>query len=251
MASTMRAFGIEPNYEPYSLRQARYYELGIDVARYAARHFGQTGRPVDLLDVGVFDGVARRYIEAHPGGEHVAYHAVDNYPHGEAFVYKHADWVHHHVDLEHGLPQLPSERYDVVVCEQVLEHLHRFRPTLADLQRVVRPGGLVVLGVPIFPHGIHLIRRHVVPVTDRLFRVKKIRGHVQAFSHRTFLRDVRALCPELGIERVRGFRIVSGGLLLPLEHYRWWWRFNRRLGALVPSLCTEVQLLLRRNVSGR
>jgi len=124
--TSIRAFGIEPHYEPYSLRQARYFELGIDVARYAGHHFARTGRPVELLDVGVFDGVARRYIEAHPGGEHVVYHAVDNYPHGESFVYKHADWTHHHLDLEEGLGPLPAERYDVVICEQVLEHLLGF-----------------------------------------------------------------------------------------------------------------------------
>jgi SAM-dependent methyltransferase len=241
---TTSAFGIEPNYEPYSLRQARYYELGVDVARFALRHFERTGTPVELLDVGVYDGVSRRYIEAHAGGEQVAYHAVDNYPHGESFVYKHADWVHHHRDLERGLPDLPAERYDVVLCEQVLEHLHCFQPTLADLQRVVRPGGLVVVGVPIFPHGLHLIRRHVVPTTDRLFRVKKVRGHVQAFSERSFLRELRTCCPGLTVQQARGFRIVSGGLLLPMEHWRWWWRFNRWLGARVPSWCTEIQVLL-------
>ncbi len=239
-----RAFGIEPSYPAYSLRQARYYELGLDVARYAQQHFERTGTPAHLLDVGVYDGVSRRYIEAQAGGQHVVYHAVDNYPHGESFVYRHTDWIHYHCDLERGLPNLPEGRYDVVLCEQVLEHLHCFRRTLGDLQRVARPGGLVIVGVPIFPHGLHLVRRHVVPVTDRLLRVKKQRGHVQAFSSRTFLRQLQACCPRLTIEQTRGFRIVSGGLLLPLERWRWWWRFNRRLGALVPSLCTEIQVLL-------
>jgi SAM-dependent methyltransferase len=238
------AFGVEPHYAPYSLRQARYFELGVDVARFAAQQFAETGRRVELLDVGVWDGVSRRYIEAQPGGEHIAYSAVDRYPHGHAFVYKHADWTHHHADLELGLDGLPDGAYDVVICEQVLEHLHRFEPTLKDLQRVVRPGGLVVLGVPIFPHGLHLIRKHVVPVTDRVFRVKKIRGHVQAFSSRTFLRAVRTQCPDLMVERVRGFRIASEGILLPLEYTRWWWQLNRRIGRLVPSLCTEIQVML-------
>jgi 2-polyprenyl-3-methyl-5-hydroxy-6-metoxy-1,4-benzoquinol methylase len=240
----MKAFGIEPNFEPYSLRQARYFELGVDVAERAQRHFARTGRPLELLDIGVWDGVSRRYIEAHTGGEHVIYSAADAYPHGEGFVYRHEDWIHHHCDLERGLLQLPSERYDVVICEQVLEHLHHFEPTLCDLERLTRPGGLVVVGVPIFPFGFHLVRRHAVPITDRLFRVKKKRGHVQAFSRTTILRALRRSCPQLSVERERGFRIISGGLLLFLEHYRWWWRFNRRLGALVPLLCTEIQILL-------
>jgi hypothetical protein len=30
-----------------------------------------------------------------------------------------------------------------------------------------------------------------------------------------------------------------------LENYRWWWRFNRRLGELIPAACIEVQIILR------
>jgi hypothetical protein len=45
---------------------------------------------------------------------------------------------------------------------------------------------------------------------------------------------------------VRGFRIISGGLLRPLENYRWWWRFNRRLGARLPAACIEAQIIARK-----
>jgi len=48
------------------------------------------------------------------------------------------------------------------------------------------------------------------------------------------------------VETVRGFRIVSGGLLRPLENYRWWWRFNRRLGELLPAACIEAQIIARK-----
>jgi hypothetical protein len=57
---------------------------------------------------------------------------------------------------------------------------------------------------------------------------------------------VQDCCPSLEIEQVRGFRIVSGGPLRPLESYRWWWQFNRRLGARLPSLCTEVQVVAQK-----
>jgi hypothetical protein len=35
-------------------------------------------------------------------------------------------------------------------------------------------------------------------------------------------------------------------LLRPLENYRWWWRFNRRLGELLPAACIEVQIIARK-----
>jgi SAM-dependent methyltransferase len=239
------AFGVEPGHAPYRLRQARYWELGHDVARFARERFQATGRRSDLLDVGVYDGVSRRYIEDHEGAEHVNFHGVDIFPHGRQFVYKHRDWALHHCDLEQGMPSLESNAYDIVLCEQVLEHLHDVEPALSDLARVLKPGGLIVLGVPIFPDGLHLVRRHIVPWGDALRswwtgRVK-YRGHVQAFSKRSFLAQIRRTTSLAGL-RARGFRVVSGGILRPLESMRWWWRWNRRLGQIVPALCIEVQV---------
>ncbi|MBL9124850.1 MAG: class I SAM-dependent methyltransferase [Planctomycetaceae bacterium] len=238
-----KAFGIEEGFPTYRLRQARYYELGMDIAGWAREHAQTYGRKLDLLDIGTWDGVTRKYIEAHPGHEHVRYHSVDIYPHGTNFVYKSHDWTFHNINLEGGLVGLASEAYDVVVCEQVLEHLHDVSLAIQDMFRVVRPGGRLILGVPTFPEGLHLIRKHVVPVTDRLFQVKKKRGHVQAWSKRTFIKTLRQNCPKMVIEKARGFRIISGGLLRPLEYQRWWWQVNRAVGRVVPSLCVEVQVI--------
>ncbi len=236
------AFGVEPGYPPYSLRQARYHALAENVARWIRQRGAGSSGQVDLVDVGVFNGVSRRYIEVHPEAALIRYNAVDLFPHGREIVYRHNDWIFHQMDLEQGIPGLGSGRFDVVICEQVLEHLHRFEPTLSDIGRILAPGGLLVVGVPIFPHGVHLIRKHVVPVTDRILRVKKVRGHVQAFSQRTFLRAFRQHC-GLDIFAVRGFRIASEGIMTPLEHTRIWWWINRRFGEIVPWLCTEIQIL--------
>jgi len=241
-----RAFGIEEGHAPYRLRQARYYDLGLNCATWAADHAAEANRPLDLLDVGTFDGVLRKYTEVHPGAESINYSAVDIFPLGEEFVYKHESWNLHTIDLEQGLPGLDTASYDVVVCEQVLEHLHDPSAALAEMYRVLRPGGRMVLGVPIFPPGLDLIRKHAVPVTDRVFKVKKVRSHVQGWSKGSFLRLVRRSCPDLEIEVARGFRIVSGGVLRPLEFCRWWWRLNRRIGRVVPFLCIELQLIARK-----
>jgi hypothetical protein len=83
---------------------------------------------------------------------------------------------------------------------------------------------------------------------DRMLRVKKVRGHVQAFSQRSFLHEFRRHC-GLEILGVRGFRVASEGIMTPLEHTRAWWRLNRRFGELVPWLCTEIQLLAGKSES--
>jgi len=242
-----KAFGVEEGLPTYRLRQARYYALGEDVARLAADHRSRHRRPLELLDVGCDQGIAMRYIETQPGGEHVRYNGADLFPRGMHRVYKREQWTLSHVDLEQGLVGLDSNAYDVVVCEQVLEHLCNCEQALAELVRVLRPGGLLIVGVPIFCFGLHLLRRHLVPQLDRWLNVKKVRGHVQAFSQRTFLQLLDDT-GELQIEQVRGFRFVSGGPLRPLEYCRWWWQLNRRLGRMFPSLCTEIQVLARKQL---
>ena len=100
MTAKTKAFGVEKGFATYRLRQARYYEIGLDVGRWASGHFQATGKPLDLIDIGTYNGLARRYIEVHPGAEHVRYHAVDLYPRGKERVYKWQDWTLHEFDLD-------------------------------------------------------------------------------------------------------------------------------------------------------
>lgn len=240
------AYGVEPNRRAtFELRQSRYQALGETVAGEARKRGASETNRLTLLDVGVFDGVSRRYIEAYPESAFIDFEAVDIYPLGKEYVYKHDQWKLHECDLHQGLPDLKSNAYDIVICEQVLEHLHQVQPAIRDMVRVLKPGGLFIVGVPIFPDGAHLIRRHLVPILDRALKVKKQRGHVQAWSLRTFRREW-GKCPNIRFENARGFRIISGGILRPLEFTRAWWRFNRAIGSAVPGLCTEVQLLGRK-----
>ncbi len=51
---------------------------------------------------------------------------------------------------------------------------------------------------------------------------------------------------KLQLVEVRGFRIISGGILRHLEHFRWWWKFNRWLAAKVPALCIEIQAIMEK-----
>jgi SAM-dependent methyltransferase len=244
------AYGVEPNRRAtYELRQSRYQALGEEVANETNRIMSAENRRVRLLDVGVCDGITRKYVEAYPQvASQIDYEGVDLYPLGKDYVYKHHDWLLHEQDLMKGLPDIESDAYDIVVCEQVLEHLHEVQPAINDLVRVLKPGGLLVVGVPIFPDGAHLIRKHVVPVLDRTFKVKKHRGHVQAWSLRTFRYEWQNQ-PTIQFHCARGFRIVSGGPLRALEFTKTWWKLNRIIGSVVPGLCTEVQLVGRKQAA--
>lgn len=246
MASQRLAFGVEPANVSYRLRLSRYHALAESVARYVQSHPERGRRPLRLLDAGTGGGRSRRYIAAQLAEDDIEYHGVDRFSLSNLSIYKQESWTLYDRCLEKGLPFLDSDTFDIVICEQVLEHLTNAESTAKELVRVLRPGGLLIAGVPTFPHGVHLIRKHLVPLmdrcTDRWFGVKKQRGHVQAFSARTFRRMVLN-SGDVSVSELRGFRILSGGPLRPLENFRWFWRLNRLIGSMVPGLCIEIQVL--------
>jgi SAM-dependent methyltransferase len=45
-------------------------------------------------------------------------------------------------------PSMPSARFDVVLCLSVLEHLWEDEAVLADLRRLLAPGGIALINVP-------------------------------------------------------------------------------------------------------
>jgi SAM-dependent methyltransferase len=234
------AFGVDSSRpQLYSLRQSRYHALAFDIQNIAAER-AAAGSRLKVLDIGANDGITKRYLDAWPNSKSIDFYGADI---EGKYASHRQDWAGFWAgDLMKGYPDIPSEAFDVVICEQVLEHLPQLETAVRTLERVLRPGGTLFVGVPIFPHGLHLVRRHVVPILDRMNPYAHYRHHVQAFSLRTFIRLLRDLT-DLEIVAMRGFRIISGGFLRPLENHRFWWRFNRWIGERVPALCTEIQLI--------
>lgn len=77
---------------------------------------------------------------------------------------KNIDWIHSDVDLAFkpdiiadatGLP-FPSEYFDIVYADSVLEHVFDLSMAVAEIQRVLKVNGLVAAGIPfLYPfHGI-------------------------------------------------------------------------------------------------
>jgi len=84
----------------------------------------------------------------------------------------------------------------------------------------------------------------VVPLLDAARGAP--RSHLQVYSFASFQKLIGAT-NALEVSEVRGFRILSGGPLRPLEHSYQWYRFNRWLGRHLPVFATEIQVIARRH----
>lgn len=126
--------------------------------------------------------------------------------------------------------------FDMVLLNEVIEHVHDDSETLREACRVVRPGGHVVIYAPnrLYPfetHGIYLGKRYIfgnIPFVNYLPNVLrgKLVPHARAYTSRGLRRIVDALPAELVVHTqiYPGFdNIVArwprpGGLLRTVLH---------------------------------
>lgn len=226
------AFGVVPAYRKYELYQARYYELVPVLAQ--ARE--ERGDALEVLDVGPGMGEAKRFSDQLAGP--ARWTAVEVVP---SFVEncRRLGYVEviEGVDLERQSLPVPEARYDVVVASHVLEHLDNAPEAVRDWLRVLKPGGHLLIGVPMHFGWLAALAR----LRFRLFG-RKPRAHCHFFSMRT----LRAFFAGLPVERIWGFRVFSARQWVPLEDTEWFWRFSRWLGARAPWLTGEVIVHLRK-----
>lgn len=50
---------------------------------------------------------------------------------------------------------LPQGHFDLIICSHVLEHVPDDRRAMQELFRVLRPGGIAAIMVPLLPNGEH------------------------------------------------------------------------------------------------
>ncbi|MEM7099403.1 MAG: class I SAM-dependent methyltransferase [Pseudomonadota bacterium] len=228
------AFGVEPAKVKYRLRLARYPALAETLAAWLAQRSETAERP-RLIDIGAGFGRTFLYMQAQGIADKFELMGMDIAPDRKDHVYAENPWQIVQGDAEQPL-EFADASFDVVVSEQLLEHLNNPNQLIREFHRILKPEGLLIVGVPIFPEPVAKLRRMMV-------RRYGLRGsdHIQTYSLKSVRRDLQDHFEEI---EVRGFRIISGGLLRKLENHEWWYRFNRRLGRWLPGFCIEIQLLM-------
>lgn len=144
-------------------------------------------------------------------------------------------------DFDQPIPMADGS-VDLAVQLHVIEHVPRPEFSMAELARIVRPGGLLLVGSPVMPRVLSTFR-------ERRHRAKLRRDPAWIGRHINSM-DVprwRRLAHQNGLR----VELESGAFLArwsgsPLENHAWWLRLNMAWGGAMPSLGGEVYLALRK-----
>lgn len=137
------------------------------IARYYVERFIQTCRENiigDVLEIGrnVYKGML-------PTENIVSYSCLD------ISAFPDIDIV---ADIQ-NMPQVESEKFDTIICTQVLEHVPNPFDAISELYRILRPGGRLLITVPF------LNNYHMEPDDYWRFTEYALKHLLKEFSHCT------------------------------------------------------------------
>jgi 2-polyprenyl-3-methyl-5-hydroxy-6-metoxy-1,4-benzoquinol methylase len=111
-----------------------------------ARHQALLGRPANVLDVGCGTGDLLTVWAARLGARVLG---IDN--HAPSIQMARSRYTLPNLRFEVDDADellLRDERYDVIICSEVLEHLHEPRELLTTLRKLITPDGICIVTVP-------------------------------------------------------------------------------------------------------
>lgn len=236
------AFGVVPAYRRFELFYERYRAAAELLApRPAALGAWPGGRKRRILDVGAGEGHLKRFVTA----PDLEWHATE-LDAGRAALCAEQGYA-----VTAGDPTLAridhrDASFDVVAACHVLEHLPDVPRALAELDRVLAPGGLLFLAVPIKVAPLHLLLR----AWYRL-RVWMSPGETtQAYSLGAFRAELeRCFGARYALVDLRGLRLLSARKRNGWEDHAGFYRFNVAWGRRFPALTPEVNVVLRKQAA--
>jgi SAM-dependent methyltransferase len=183
-------------------------EVGDTIERLLRGVAGEHREPT-LLDVGCWDGGLSGRCGAALGAKRMLGVEVYEGPAAEAEA---RGLEVARVDLEAGRFPWEDGSVDVVVCNQVLEHLKNIWLPMTEMHRVLRPGGHAVLSVP---NLASLHNRVLLALGRQPTSIRVLGPHVRGYAFREF-RDLVALGGAYEVQRA----LTAGFYPLPARFSR-------------------------------
>src|SRR5215216_222881 len=140
------------------------------------------GASLDILDVGCGSGANSAALAAK--GHRL--HGIDL---SQAAIekYRRQGFDGRVCDIENGL-DYPDATFDVVFCSEVIEHMTSPETLVAEMRRVLKPGGLLVLSTPNSAYWLYRVLGVFGYTVSELQHPK----HFQFFSRRSLLKLLTA-----------------------------------------------------------
>jgi len=229
---TELAFGKVPAFCRYELHMERH-RCTSDFIR--KEHQGRDR--LRVLDVGAGPGLLKRFCDF---GE-IEWHGVDHDP-GAIETSASLGYAMKSVDINEEPLPYPDGHFDVVNASHVLEHVPNLGRCLGEMSRVLKAGGLLVVGMPVKP----LLTHHLLRLYYGLKNKRKgLTTHaVDVNALKRLLRE--GLGGGFRIIDLRGFRFISARSCTNWENHYGFYKANVWFGKRWPWLTREVNVVLRK-----
>lgn len=170
----------------------------------------QSGR---ALEIGPGSGIYLPELSRH-------FHAVVAADIEDAYLKNARTLIAHHPNLEVLVDditssRLPSHSFDLVLCTEVVEHIHESRKALAEMHRLLKTGGVLILSTPQRYSPLELTARiaflpGVISLVRMVYREPILEtGHINLMTTST----IRSQLIDSGFEISETFKT---GLYVPL-----------------------------------
>ncbi len=148
-----------------------------------------------------------------------------------------------------GAPKFPPQTFDVVFSIYVLEHVERPDEFAAELCRVLKPGGILMILTPNRYHYVPLMSALTPSAFHRWYNALRGRAHADTFP--TFYR-MNSRGALRRVMEANGFEVEQFKMIEVQPNYLLWSLPTFFLGALYERVVRSTNLLagLRVNVIG-
>ena len=206
------------------------YESHIrNIFRLSSKYL-QSFWPMNLLDVGCGDGNRTLRLAQHFMIKADHTYGLDSDPQKVS----HSKQLFNAVltDIESGQLPYPDRMFDLVICNQVFEHLKNYHGVLEDIIRVTKSGGYIMVGIP---NLAHLINRFYLLLGIQPMRIALHSSHVRGFTHKAFEHSLKST-PGITYTGCEGSELIYP---LPLQ-------LARPLSNMFVGICAYVCYLVRK-----
>lgn len=159
----------------------------VRLRRDFCRFIRKIGKAGSLLDVGCADGVMTVEYSKILGVPEDCIHGIEVL---ETYIKKSCESIRiSSINLEKDRFPYSEESFDVIVCNQVLEHLKNIFLLLSEMDRTLKSGGYLAIGIPNLAalHNRILLVLGVQPVCNAITG-----PHIRCFTHKAFLKFLKS-----------------------------------------------------------